>query len=92
MTVTRINEFHALAGHGDTVRERLQAVLPTISAAPGCRSCQLLQAQDDPTRIMVVEVWDTVDAHMAALTALSPDTFAEIMRLLVTPSTGRYYR
>jgi quinol monooxygenase YgiN len=92
MPVTRINEFQARAGQGDVLKERLLAVVPLIAASAGCRSCQLLQAEDDPTRIVVIEGWDSADAHRASLKGVPPEAFAETMKLLAAPPTGRYYR
>jgi quinol monooxygenase YgiN len=91
MPVTRINEFHAREGQGDAVKERLRAFVPLIAASAGCLSCQLLQAEDDPTRIVVIEVWDSASAHQASLKGIPPEAFAETMKLLAAPPTGRYY-
>jgi len=92
MPVTRINEFQARKGQAYAVKERLLAFVPLIAASAGCRSCQLLRAEDDPTRIVVIEVWDSADAHRASLKSLAPETFSETMKLLAAPPTGRYYR
>jgi quinol monooxygenase YgiN len=92
MLVTRINEFHAREGQGDTVKQRLRAFVTLIAASAGCRLCQLLQAEDDPTWIVVIEVWDSVSAHQASLKGFPPQAFAETMKLLAAPPTGRYYR
>jgi quinol monooxygenase YgiN len=92
MSVTRINEFQARAGQGDALKQRLLTFVPLIAGSPGCRSCQLLQAEDDPTRIVVIEVWDSTSAHRASLKRFPPETFAETMKLLAAPPTGRYYR
>jgi quinol monooxygenase YgiN len=92
MPVTRINEFQACEGQGDALKQRLLTFVPLIAACPGCRSCQLLQAEDDPTRIMVIEVWDSASVHRASLKRFPPEIFAETMKLLAAPPTGRYYR
>src|SRR5439155_23978388 len=92
MPVTRINEFQARPGQGDALKERLQKVVPLIAASAGCRSRQLLQAEDDPTRIVVIEVWDSPSAHGASLKGFPPEAFAPTIKLLAAPPTGRYYR
>ncbi|HEV3438992.1 MAG TPA: antibiotic biosynthesis monooxygenase family protein [Gemmata sp.] len=92
MPVTRINEFQAREGQSDAVKERLLVFVPLIAASAGCRSCQLLQAEDDPTRIVVIEVWDSASAHQASLKGFPAEVFVEFMKLLVAPPTGRYYR
>lgn len=37
-------------------------------------------------------MWDSVDAHQAAVRSIPPEAFAETMQLLGAPPTGRYYR
>jgi quinol monooxygenase YgiN len=92
MPITRINEFQAREGQGDALKQRLLTFVPLIAASAGCRSCQLLQAEDDPTRIVVIEVWDNASVHQASLKRFPPETFAETMKLLAGPPAGRYYR
>jgi len=55
-------------------------------------SRQLLQAEDDPTQLVVIEVWGSAEAHRAALKNVPPETFTETMQLLATPPLGRNYR
>jgi len=92
MSVTRINELQALPGQADALWEHLKSFTRRIAACPGCHSCQLLRAEDDPGRLLVFEVWDDAEAHKAALKTFPPDAFARTLPLLVGPPTGRYYR
>lgn len=91
MSIMRINEFRAHANGGDTLRDRLKAFVPVIASSPGCVSCQLLQSQKDPAHILVVEVWDSAEAHRASLHNIPPDAFKEAMKLVAAPPTGEYY-
>jgi quinol monooxygenase YgiN len=92
MTITRINEFHAIAGQGDALRERLRELLPTIRSAPGCVSCELLQALDEPARLLIVERWDDVESHQRALKAAPKHAFERTAPLLDRPPTGAYFK
>ena len=92
MSITRINEFQAQDGQGETLRDFIRSFLPMIEASDGCQSCQLLQHLDDPTRIVVIEVWDSTEAHQASMKNVPPGTFDEAMKLLAGPPTGAYYR
>ena len=74
------------------MRTFLTSVVTDVRAAPGCRSCDLYEALDDPERFSVLEVWDTVEAHKAAGRALAPSRLEEAMTLLGTPALGTYYR
>ena len=91
MTVTRINEFLAKDGQREQLRDRLRSLLPTIAAARGCRSCELLEERDDGARLLVIEVWDSIDAHRAAVRDIPPDAVADTMQLLAAPPSGRYF-
>jgi hypothetical protein len=52
----------------------------------------LLEAIDDAERFVIVEVWDSVEAHQAAPKAIPSSKLQEAMALLRTPATGAYYR
>jgi quinol monooxygenase YgiN len=90
--ITRINEFHAAPGQADALIAQLRSVLPTITAAPGCRSCELLQGLDEPSRVALVEVWDTVESHKAALKTAPHGMFEPVGKLLDRPPTGAYFK
>ncbi|WP_019142352.1 putative quinol monooxygenase [Noviherbaspirillum massiliense] len=91
MSIMRINEFRAHEGGGDTLRERLRSFVPMIEASDGCLACHLLQSEKNPAHIVLVEVWDSADAHKASLQNLPPEPFKEAMKLLAVPPTGEYY-
>ena len=91
MSITRINTFQAGAGQGDALYALLATFVPVIEAAEGCLSCQLLQNWDDPDRLIVVEQWQSVEAHQASVTDIPPEALAEAMKLLAAPPKGVYY-
>jgi quinol monooxygenase YgiN len=91
MSITRINEFRANTGSGDTLRDLLKSFLPIIESSAGCLSCQLLQSQKDPNHIVMIEVWENVEAHQASLKSVPPEPFHEVKKLLAVPPTGEYY-
>jgi len=92
MSITRINEFHAKEGKDDDVREFLVSIIPIIESSAGCQSCQLLQCLDDPTRRVVVEIWESVETHQTAVKSIPLDNFAEIMKMLAETPKGAYFR
>ena len=92
MAITRLNAFHANPGHGAALRRFLASVITDVRAAPGCRSCELYEALDDPEHFAVVEVWETVEAHKAAGKAIAPARLEEAMTLLASPAVGTYFR
>ncbi len=91
MSVTRINEFQAIEGKGDALRDLMRSFLPGIESASGCRSCRLLQSRTDPQRIVMLEVWDDVGSHEAATQAIPAAALQEAMALLAGPPKGEYF-
>ena len=92
MSITRINEFQAKDEQANALRSFLTRLIPTIAAIPGCQSCQLLQHHDEPSRFIVLEVWDSIEAHQASVKDIPPESLAEVMSLLNGMPTGAYYR
>ena len=91
MSVTRINDFRAKEGKADALRALLAQVIPGIASSRGCVSCKLLQSQDNPARFVVLEVWDSIVSHKAAVKDIPPDAFATVMELLDGRPSGEYF-
>ena len=91
MSVTRINDFWAKEGKADALRAFLGQVIPSIASSRGCVSCKLLQSQDNPARFVVLEVWDSIESHKAAVKDIPPDVFATVMELLDGRPSGEYF-
>jgi quinol monooxygenase YgiN len=91
MSVTRISEFQALDGKGERLRALLTAAVPAIRSSKGCHSCRLLQSQSDPGRILVIEVWDSVDAHQASVKSIPPEMVDKTRSLLAAAPKAGYY-
>jgi quinol monooxygenase YgiN len=91
MSVTRLNHFRAHEGREGALRESLLSILPSIRGAAGSISCRLLRDVEEPTRFVVVEVWESVEAHRASLADFKPEDFAEVMKLFAAPPSGSYF-
>lgn len=89
--LTRINHFHAKDGEGTTLRALIESFLPAIADSKGCHSCQLLQQMDDEDQLVVIEIWDNVEAHQASLKNVAPEVFQQAMALLAERPSGAYY-
>jgi quinol monooxygenase YgiN len=92
MSVTRINDFRAKEGKADALRALLMQVIPSIASLKGCLSCKLLQSQDTPSRFVVLEVWDSVDSHKAAVKDIPPEMLMAVIELLDGRPSGEYFR
>lgn len=92
MSITRINTFRALDDHVDELKKFLLALLPTIRASVGCQSCQLLQDQTVPSRMVIIEVWDSIEAHHDSLQHVPQASIDEVKTMLAAPPVGGYYQ
>ncbi|HEY1685689.1 MAG TPA: antibiotic biosynthesis monooxygenase family protein [Tepidisphaeraceae bacterium] len=91
MKVTRINEFRAKEGKAEALRTFLTSMIPTNTSSVGCLSCQLLQGHENPTRLVVLEVWENIEAHQTAVQQIPKEAFANVMELLDSAPVGTYY-
>lgn len=89
--VTRINTFEAQPGKAGELRDFLASVIDAIIDAAGCRSVELLIGRDSPSRLAIVETWDSVDAHKAAAGRIPPEMMQKAMTLFASPPGGAYY-
>jgi len=92
VSVTRINQFQAREGEGGALRAAIESFLPAIRSAVGCEGCRLLQGEDDPDRVVVIEEWESVPAHRAAAEGIPQDALAKAKALLEAPPRGGYFR
>lgn len=91
MAVVRLGEMQTGAEQVQEMRDFLRSIVPLITGSAGCLSCQLLHSQDDPTKFVIIEVWEDVAAHQASVKNIPPEKLAAIRPLLAAPPTGSYY-
>jgi quinol monooxygenase YgiN len=91
VSITRINEFQAKDGQAQRLRDFLTSIVSAIEASEGCRLCRLLQDLDDDGSFVVIEFWESVDAHKASIKDIQPEQLEEIMQLLSGSPQGRYF-
>jgi len=91
MTVTRMGKVQAKPELTETLRDFLISIMPMIKSSEGCESVQLFQSQDDATKFLMLEVWDSVESHQASVKIIPPEKLAEIRPLLASAASGGYY-
>lgn len=91
MTVTRMGKVQAKSELTETLRDFLISIMPMIKSSEGCESVQLYQSQDDATRFIMIEVWDSIESHEASVKNIPPEKLAEIRPLLASAPSGSYY-
>lgn len=52
----------------------------------------MLRNQDDPGRIMVIELWDSAAAHQASTQKIPVHLYEKAMQLVAQRPRGGYYR
>ena len=92
MSIYRIGEMQAKEGLTEELREFLSSIMPGIHSSAGCESVQLYQSQDDPSKFMMIEIWDSLESHQASVRNISPETLGEIRPLLATSPSGSYFK
>lgn len=90
--IIRINEFRAKAEKVDALKAFLTGLVPQMLELKGCQACQLLVSHQDAQRFVVLETWDSIEAHQAAVQDIPPDSFAEVMSLLDGMPKGEYFK
>jgi quinol monooxygenase YgiN len=92
MSISRMGEVKAKEGLADELRDFLISIMPGIKSAEGCESVQLYQSADDPSKFIMIEVWDSVESHQASVKNIPPKKLGEIRPLLATSPSGSYFR
>jgi quinol monooxygenase YgiN len=91
VSIYRIGETQAKPESIQELRNFLLSIMPGIKGSPGCESVQLYQNPDDPTKFMMIEVWDSVESHQASVKEIPPELIAQIRPLLGSAPSGSYF-
>jgi quinol monooxygenase YgiN len=91
MSISRIGEVQAKEGSTETLRDFLISIVPLIKSSTGCESVQLYQSQDDLSKFIMIEVWDSVESHQMSVKNIPPEKLGEIRPLLATSPSGGYF-
>lgn len=91
MSIARIGETQAKPESIEALREFLLSIMPGIKATKGCESVTLYQSQEDPTRFTMIEIWDSVESHKAAVREISPNDLVKIRAMLACAPSGSYF-
>jgi len=92
MSITRINEFQARDGEGKALYNFLKSILPLVQESEGNISCKVLQNEEDPTQILVIEVWENKEMHTASVKNIPKELLQEAMQYIAAPPKGAYYK
>ncbi|MEH6348005.1 MAG: antibiotic biosynthesis monooxygenase family protein [Bermanella sp.] len=91
MSITRINEFQAAQGKSEELFIFLKSLMSYISSSAGCVSCEVLQSNDNEGSFVVIEKWDSENAHKQSIENYPKEKMAAAMPLIGAPPKGGFY-
>jgi quinol monooxygenase YgiN len=94
MSVTVFFRFEALPGHTDELLRMLLQGRDFGLTVPGCESYEVLQAIDEPQKLLMIERWTTAEAHADHFSrnVLASGLFERAASLMATrPEPHVYY-
>lgn len=90
--VLRMGEMRALLGKSDDLHAFIyRVIVPSLQTAEGCQGVDVWKDASDPLRYLIVEYWDSVEAHRASVKEIDPEDIKVIMDLLDDSPRGNYY-
>lgn len=92
MAITRINHFSAADGKEDQLQTFLCSLVPYITSCNGNLMCEVLRQQDSDNKFVVIEKWQSVEAHQQSLSDFPSDEMEAAMALFGAPPSGAAYQ
>ena len=90
MSISRIGEMQAKPDSIETLRDFLLSIIPMIESSRGCESVTLYQSQDEPSKFLMIEMWDSIESHQSSVKNIPQEKLSEIRPLLATSPSGGY--
>jgi len=91
MGFTRINEFVATEGCEEQLMGLLGEVVDYLQKQKGCLGAELLVAEEDDARLVIIERWDNKDAHHQALMNAPKEKMMEARQWFARPPRGEFF-
>jgi heme oxygenase (mycobilin-producing) len=91
MGFTRVNEFVATEGREEELTALLADVTHYLLRQPGCQNAELLISDEDEARLLVIERWESKDAHHQALANFPKDQLAAAREFFARPPRGEFF-
>ena len=90
MTIARHYVMTAPADRADALEAALGNLAGALKQVPGFEGADILQDTKTPTRFILIEKWESIDAHKAAGQHLPPDALEELQSCLAGRPEGAY--
>lgn len=89
--IIRQYSMQAPVGGEQILMDALVSLAEEIRPIEGCLGFEILRNLDDPTRVVFVERWVSVDAHQGSGSQLTKDVLTPLMAALAGPAEGAYF-
>lgn len=91
MSVTFINTFTAKDGQEDAFVNMAKDWSANLNQVPGCSEMKIYRQSDDPHKVVLIEQWDSQEAHMAFVDSMAENGgMDEPMKLLQGMPEGTF--
>jgi quinol monooxygenase YgiN len=91
MAITRVNHFTANPDSIEELKAFLKSLIPYISNSQGCLSCRVIQRSDEASEFIVLEEWESTEAHQNSVANFPKEDMQAAISLLAGPPNGHYY-
>ncbi|SDC05215.1 Quinol monooxygenase YgiN [Sphingomonas sp. YR710] len=91
MTVVRHYLLHAIEGHDAALETVLSEITDFFRAQPGALGLDLLRDCGNERRFLLIERWETIEAHGAAAQLLPQPLIKRLIAALDGPPEGTYF-
>ncbi|MDB6031294.1 MAG: antibiotic biosynthesis monooxygenase [Verrucomicrobiales bacterium] len=91
MAVTRLNYFAAKAEQREALARFLFDEIQVVINAEGCLSCRLLCDYANPLEFVILESWESVEAHQKAAGMIPKEQIMSVMQYFGEAAQGRLF-
>ncbi|WP_394204268.1 putative quinol monooxygenase [Shewanella waksmanii] len=89
--IVRVGHFQAALGKSDELYDFLQSLAEHICQSEGNLGYQVLRDEAVADKFMVIEHWQSKQAHQDSLAAYPKEQMAAVMPLFAGAPSGQYY-
>ena len=69
----------------------LKSLIPYISSSEGCLLCEVLRSKEDKNDFVVIEKWESEEAHKQSIENYPKEEMQAAMPLIGAPPKGKFY-
>jgi quinol monooxygenase YgiN len=90
MTVARLYRLEAAEGKATQLEGALSELAGRVRPIAGCQGVEILRSTDNGNHFILIEKWDSIDAHKRGAKSLGKEAVSPMMAVIATPPLGAY--